>query len=46
MSNINYNLYRIFCAVAKSQNGIAFRKWATQILKNYMLKGYAVIKED
>lgn len=26
----------------KSQNGIAFRKWANKILKEYMLKGYAV----
>ena len=26
----------------KSQNGIAFRKWATNVLKNYMIKGYAV----
>ena len=26
----------------KSQRGIAFRKWATSILKNYMLKGYAI----
>jgi len=26
----------------KSQKGIAFRKWATRILKDYMLKGYAV----
>ena len=26
----------------KSQEGIAFRKWATQILKDYMIKGYAV----
>ena len=26
----------------KSQNGIAFRKWATSILKDYMLKGYAI----
>ena len=25
-----------------SKQGIAFRKWATQILKDYMLKGYAV----
>lgn len=25
-----------------SKRGIAFRKWATQILKDYMLKGYAV----
>lgn len=26
----------------KSQNGIAFRRWANKILKDYMLKGYAV----
>lgn len=26
----------------KSKNGILFRKWANQILKDYMLKGYAV----
>ena len=26
----------------KSKNGIIFRKWANQILKDYMLKGYAV----
>ena len=26
----------------KSQEGIVFRKWATKILKDYMLKGYAV----
>ncbi len=26
----------------KSENGILFRKWATKILKDYMLKGYAV----
>ena len=26
----------------KSNNGIIFRKWATNILKDYMLKGYAV----
>ena len=26
----------------KSQNGILFRKWATFVLKEYMLKGYAV----
>ena len=29
----------------KSQNGILFRKWATKILKDYMLKGYAVNKK-
>jgi len=26
----------------KSKNGIAFRKWANKILKDYMLKGYAI----
>ena len=26
----------------KSKNGILFRKWANQILKDYLLKGYAV----
>ena len=25
----------------KSQNGVIFRKWATKILKEYMIKGYA-----
>ena len=26
----------------KSQNGIIFRKWANKVLKDYLLKGYAV----
>ena len=26
----------------KSKNGIIFRKWANKVLKDYMLKGYAV----
>ena len=26
----------------KSTQGVAFRKWATKVLKDYMLKGYAV----
>lgn len=26
----------------KSQNGVIFRKWANHILKDYMLKGYAI----
>lgn len=26
----------------KSQNGVIFRQWANKILKDYMLKGYAV----
>ena len=26
----------------KSQNGVVFRKWANKVLKDYLLKGYAV----
>ena len=26
----------------KSQNGVIFRKWATKVLKEHMLKGYTV----
>ncbi len=26
----------------KSQNGVIFRKWANQVLKDYIIKGYAV----
>ena len=26
----------------KSPNGVAFRKWANQILKDYLIKGYAI----
>ncbi len=26
----------------KSQNGVIFRKWATNVLKDYMMKGYAI----
>lgn len=26
----------------KSKHGIAFRKWATGILKDYMIQGYAI----
>ena len=29
----------------KSKNGIAFRKWANKVLKDYLLKGYAVNKK-
>ena len=28
----------------KSKNGVIFRKWATNVLKDYMLKGYSVNK--
>ena len=26
----------------KSKNGIIFRKWATKVLKEYLIKGYAI----
>ena len=26
----------------KSKNGVLFRKWATKVLKDYMIKGYAI----
>lgn len=29
----------------KSKNGVAFRKWANKILKDYLIKGYAVNKK-
>lgn len=43
-SNKIYNLDMILAVGyrVKSPNGIIFRKWATSILKNYMIKGYAV----
>ena len=39
-----YNLDMILAVGyrVKSPNGIIFRKWATSILKDYMIKGYAV----
>lgn len=39
-----YNLDMIISVgyMVKSKNGIIFRKWATNILKDYMIKGYAV----
>ena len=43
--NIEYYNLDVIISVGyrvKSQNGIIFRKWANQILKDYMLKGYAV----
>ena len=41
---IYYNLDMIISVGyrVKSKNGIIFRKWATKVLKNYMIKGYAV----
>lgn len=29
----------------KSNNGVIFRKWANKVLKNYLIKGYAVNQE-
>jgi len=39
-----YNLDMIISVSfrVKSQNGIIFRRWANKILKDYMLKGYAI----
>ncbi len=41
---LHYNLDMIISVGyrVKSQNGILFRRWATKILKDYMLKGYAI----
>lgn len=38
-----YNLDMIISIAyrVKSQNGVTFRKWATNVLKDYLLKGYA-----
>ena len=43
-SNKIYNLDMILAVGyrVKSSNGIIFRKWATSILKDYMIKGFAV----
>lgn len=44
---INYYNLDVIISVGyrvKSKNGIAFRRWANKILKDYMLKGYAVNK--
>lgn len=43
--NIEYYNLDMILAVGyrvKSPNGIVFRKWATSILKDYMIKGYAI----
>lgn len=43
--NIDYYNLDVIISVGyrvKSNQGIAFRRWANQILKDYMLKGYAV----
>ena len=46
--NIDYYNLDMIISVGyrvKSQNGIIFRKWATKILKEYMIKGYAINQE-
>ena len=43
--NIDYYNLDMIISVGyrvKSKNGIIFRKWATKVLKDYMIKGYAV----
>lgn len=43
--NIEYYNLDVIISVGyrvKSQNGVIFRQWANKILKDYMLKGYAV----
>lgn len=47
ISNVEINYYNLDVIISvgyrvKSQNGVIFRKWATSILRDYMLKGYAV----
>lgn len=43
-----FNLYVIISVGyrVRSKNGIIFRRWANKILKDYMLKGYAVNQKD
>ena len=43
--NVEYYNLDVILSVGyrvKSKNGILFRQWATKVLKDYMLKGYAV----
>lgn len=43
--NIDYYNLDMIISVGyrvKSQNGIVFRKWANKILKDYLIKGYAI----
>lgn len=47
ISNVEINYYNLDVIISvgyrvKSQNGIIFRKWATSILKDYMIQGFAV----
>lgn len=43
--NVEYYNLDVIISVGyrvKSENGVIFRKWANKILKDYMLKGYAI----
>ena len=43
--NIEYYNLDVILSVGyrvKSKNGVIFRRWANKVLKDYMLKGYAV----
>ena len=43
--NVEYYSLDVIISVGyrvKSENGIIFRRWANKILKDYMLKGYAI----
>ena len=45
MQNIDYYCLDMIISVGyrvKSRNGIVFRKWANNILKQYLIKGYAI----
>ena len=45
MRNIDYYNLDMIISVgyrAKSKNGIIFRRWANQVLKDYLIKGYSV----
>lgn len=45
MRNIDYYNLDMIISVGyrvKSKNGIIFRKWANQVLKDYLIKGYSV----
>jgi hypothetical protein len=47
--NIEYYNLDVIISVGyrvKSKNGVIFRKWATEVLKDYMLKNMLLIRKD
>jgi prophage maintenance system killer protein len=47
ISNVKVSYYNLDMILSvgyrvKSREGVAFRKWATQVLQNYVVKGYAL----